>query len=108
MKRRPNILYCHCAYADVVPQDTKRRVLAAIVESGAECIEVADLCELAARKDPSLAEFAASGHAPKERHQNGRRYHLSHGWLPPSKRTVPQSVGVSMISPGTSLTRPVA
>ena len=63
MKRRPNILCCHCAYADVVPQDTKRRVLAAIVESGAECIEVADLCELAARKDPSLAEFAASGHA---------------------------------------------
>jgi len=61
MKRRPNLLYCHCAYADVVPEGAKRRVRAAIEKRGTACMEVADLCELAARKDPSLAEFAAGG-----------------------------------------------
>ena len=61
MKRRQSLLYCHCAYADVVPQGAKRRVRAAIEKRGTACMEVADLCELAARKDPSLAEFAAGG-----------------------------------------------
>jgi Pyruvate/2-oxoacid:ferredoxin oxidoreductase delta subunit len=61
MKRRPKLLYCRCAYADVLPEGAKRRVRAAIEKSGTACMEVADLCELAARKDPSLAEFAAGG-----------------------------------------------
>ncbi len=61
MKRRPNLLYCHCTYADVVPEGAKRRVRAAIEKRGTACMEVADLCELAARKDPSLTEFAAGG-----------------------------------------------
>jgi hypothetical protein len=55
------ILYCHCAYAKVVPQETKQAVLSGLNESGAAFEAVPDLCEMAARKDPALARFASCG-----------------------------------------------
>jgi hypothetical protein len=54
------ILYCHCAYAQVVPKEVKEQVLARLSESGAAFDAVADLCEMAARRDPALAQLAAS------------------------------------------------
>ena len=57
------ILYCHCAYAKVVPEDVKREVLAQLSASGASFDAVADLCEMSARKDPALARLAGSGRA---------------------------------------------
>jgi hypothetical protein len=54
----PSILYCHCQYAQVVPRDVKETVLRKLCETGASFEAVADLCEMAARKDPALARLA--------------------------------------------------
>ncbi len=55
------LLYCHCAYSRVVPQDVKGEVLKALAESGRAFDAVPDLCELAARCDPSLKKLADPG-----------------------------------------------
>lgn len=57
----PRILYCHCQYAQVVPKEVKAEVLRRLCESGAAFDAVADLCEMAARKDPLLGQLAANG-----------------------------------------------
>jgi hypothetical protein len=54
-----HILYCHCAYARVVPIETKTAVLEGLARAGVEFEAVPDLCEMAARRDPRLAELAA-------------------------------------------------
>jgi hypothetical protein len=55
------ILYCHCAYAQVVPPEVKAQVLAKLAESGVAFEAVADLCELSAKRDPAMAQLAAGG-----------------------------------------------
>ena len=55
------ILYCHCAYAQVVPAEVKQAVLAKLAESGVAFDAVADLCELSAKRDPAMAQLAAGG-----------------------------------------------
>jgi hypothetical protein len=55
------ILYCHCAFARVVPPDVKAGVLARLAASPAEFEAVPDLCEMSARRDPRLAELSSSG-----------------------------------------------
>jgi hypothetical protein len=57
----PRILYCHCAYARVVPQDVKTAVLNGLTEAEAEFDAIPDLCEMAARADPRLRELATGG-----------------------------------------------
>ncbi len=57
----PRILYCHCAYARVVPPEVKNEVLEKLTASGVEFEAVPDLCEMSARRDPRLAELAAGG-----------------------------------------------
>lgn len=52
------VVYCNCTYANVVPKATKEEVLRRLSESGVPFDAVPDLCELSARKDPSLAELA--------------------------------------------------
>ena len=52
------ILYCHCAFARVVPADVKSSVLASLTASEVEFEAVPDLCEMAARQDPRLAELS--------------------------------------------------
>src|SRR5690606_6667403 len=54
------ILYCHCAFAQVVPADTKAEVLDKLSASGASFEAVPDLCEMSARRDPELAGIAAT------------------------------------------------
>jgi hypothetical protein len=53
------ILYCHCAFARVVPADVKSSVLSTLAASGIEFEAVPDLCEMSARQDPRLAELAS-------------------------------------------------
>jgi hypothetical protein len=53
------ILYCHCAFAKVVPPDVKAAVLAGLSEANVEFDAVPDLCEMSARNDPRLRELAA-------------------------------------------------
>jgi hypothetical protein len=55
------VLYCHCAYANVVPKATKEEVLRRLTESGVPFDAVPDLCELSAKKDPCLTQLAAEG-----------------------------------------------
>ena len=57
----PRILYCRCAYAQVVPQEIKDSVLEHLSAGEAAFDSVADLCEMSARRDPRLAALAASG-----------------------------------------------
>ncbi len=56
----PRILYCHCTYAKVVPEEVKREVLAALNASGLAFDAVPDLCDMAARNDPALARLSAA------------------------------------------------
>lgn len=53
------MIYCRCAFAQVVPDEVKRGVLEGLAASGAGFEAVADLCEMAARRDPHLADLAA-------------------------------------------------
>jgi hypothetical protein len=55
------IVYCHCAYAQVVPAEVKQEVLRRLAESGVAFDAVADLCEMSARRDPGLKALAAEG-----------------------------------------------
>lgn len=55
------ILYCHCAYAQVVPKEVKEAVLRHLSDSGVAFEAVADLCEMSARRDPALQRLAGSG-----------------------------------------------
>ena len=57
----PTILYCHCQYAQVVPKEVKDAVLKKLCESGVAFEAVADLCEMAARRDPALQRLASGG-----------------------------------------------
>ncbi len=57
----PPLLYCRCAYAQVVPQGVKDAVLQKLCESGASFETVADLCEMAAHRDPRIKALAESG-----------------------------------------------
>ena len=57
----PRILYCHCQYAQVIPKEVKEAVLRKLCESGIAFEAVADLCEMAARRDPALQRLAADG-----------------------------------------------
>ncbi len=58
MQEVGRIVYCHCAYVDVVPSAVRDAVLGKLCASGVAVEAVADLCELAARRDPRLKELA--------------------------------------------------
>ena len=54
------ILYCHCAFARVVPVEVRNAVLARLAESPVEFEAVPDLCEMSARRDPRLVELSSA------------------------------------------------
>ena len=62
MDHTDRILYCHCAYAQVVPKQIKEEVLRRLNDSGVRFETVADLCEMSARRDPALHELSSEGH----------------------------------------------
>ena len=55
------ILYCHCAYAKVVPVETKTAVLDGLSQAGVEFDAVPDLCEMAAHDGEHLRQLASGG-----------------------------------------------
>jgi hypothetical protein len=57
----PRILYCHCAFAKIVPPEIKAAVLSGLSEANVDFDAVPDLCEMAARGDARLRELAAEG-----------------------------------------------
>lgn len=54
-------LYCNCANARVLSPDAHASALRQLRESGMAFEIVADLCEMAAHKDPALQRLAAGG-----------------------------------------------
>jgi hypothetical protein len=52
------ILYCHCAFAKVVPADVKVAVLNGLSDAGVEFDAVPDLCEMAAHQQDELRTLA--------------------------------------------------
>lgn len=54
----PPLLYCRCAYAQVVPTGVKNAVLQKLCDSGATFESVSDLCEMAAHRDPRFKALA--------------------------------------------------
>ena len=58
MAEQPRILFCHCNYARVVPDEVKQGVLDDLCQSGRAFEAVADLCEMSARRDPALKRLA--------------------------------------------------
>lgn len=52
------IIYCDCAWYDIVSEDVKRRVLRSLKDGGARFVAVGDLCKMAAEKNPVLKEWA--------------------------------------------------
>lgn len=61
MAEASRILYCHCAYAQVVPRAVKEEVLERLSASGRAFDAVADLCEMSARGDTELVQLAEGG-----------------------------------------------
>lgn len=57
----PGILYCNCTYAQIIDPAVKAAVLRQLADSGQSFEAVADLCEMAARKDPALQRLASGG-----------------------------------------------
>ncbi len=57
MADKPRILFCHCNYAQVVPPEVKAGVLQKLCASGQSFEAVADLCEMSARRDPTLSRL---------------------------------------------------
>lgn len=52
------LVYCHCAYAKIIPAKVKNEVLERLAASGVAFEAVADLCELSARRDTALKRLA--------------------------------------------------
>jgi hypothetical protein len=61
MAGNAKILYCHCAYAQVIPPEIKQNVLRNLCENGASFEAVADLCEMSARRDPAMKRLSSEG-----------------------------------------------
>lgn len=58
MKKPTHILYCDCAFAEIIPAATREALSQSLEESSVNLMRVDDLCGLAARKDPLLKEIA--------------------------------------------------
>jgi len=54
------VLFCSCAYGDVIPEQTRQDVFCGLAGSGVDVVAVADLCGLAAERDPRLKELASA------------------------------------------------
>lgn len=59
MSSPSTILYCRCAYAQVVPTGVKNEVLQRLSASDSTFETVSDLCEMAAHRDPRLQAISA-------------------------------------------------
>jgi len=60
MSNQRTILYCNCSFKDLIPEERKQKAREVLAATDAEVVPVPDLCELAARRDPLLAELAAT------------------------------------------------
>jgi len=60
-QKAPSLLiYCHCAYYQIIPDSVKKAVLNAIKAAGVEFEAVPDLCRMCAKRDPRLKDWASA------------------------------------------------
>jgi hypothetical protein len=57
MESPVRIVYCHCAFAQVLSTKVKEGVLQKLTDSGVEFECVPDLCEMSARRDPIMKQL---------------------------------------------------
>jgi NAD-dependent dihydropyrimidine dehydrogenase PreA subunit len=60
-KSRQRIIFCSCVHYDIIPEASKEQIFEALHADGIEVTAVADLCGLAAHRDPRLAEWTRAG-----------------------------------------------
>lgn len=60
--QQDRVIYCNCTYAKVIPQQTKQDVLRELSRSDIAFDAVADLCEMSARGDEKLKQYASCEH----------------------------------------------
>ncbi len=60
--QKDRVLYCNCTYAKVIPQQTKQDVLRELSRTDIAFEAVADLCEMSARGDEKLKQYASCEH----------------------------------------------
>ena len=58
MTTSSRILFCNCAYYQIIPDEIKSKVLAALKDAGVEFEAVTDFCEMSAKRDPLLKRLA--------------------------------------------------
>lgn len=61
VKKPVRAIYCDCAYTDLAPDSVKTAARQAVAASGIRFEAVPDLCALAARRDPRLTGWFATG-----------------------------------------------
>lgn len=61
MVPKQRILYCQCAFAQVVPPEVKSAVLDGLAASNMSFDAVPDLCEMTARRDGAVEQIAGDG-----------------------------------------------
>jgi len=54
------VIFCHCAYSQIISDSIKQQVRDGLRQSGCSYLEVADLCELAARRDSLFKQLGQS------------------------------------------------
>lgn len=61
MGEKCRILFCQCAHAKIVPDEVRDAVLDGLCESDVSWEGVSDLCEMVARRDPSVKHLNSGG-----------------------------------------------
>ena len=56
------VVFCRCIYSDAIDERRKKRILALLMGSDLDCEFVDDLCDMAARCDSRLCEWAREDH----------------------------------------------
>ncbi len=98
MTEGPKILYCHCAFAQVIPNEVKQAVLDKLLQSNTKFETVPDLCEMSARKDPILQSLCRRNkHSYSCLLQKSCVRTFSFCWLSPSKEG-PQIINMRVLN----------
>lgn len=101
----PRLLYCRCAYAQVVPQETKDAVLQHLSDGDAAFDSVADLCEMSARRDPRLKALTAAGPLKIAACHRRAVQWLFHAADAPLNADTTEIVNMRILSPADACTR---
>jgi len=58
MSKKAKVIFCNCGYSSIIDSNLKTQVLNALEAAGVDFEAVQDLCEMAAKKNPKLKDWA--------------------------------------------------